>query len=110
MESKTFQVVHQQKTDTQANWERANVNGAKFVPEKGEIIVYQEEDETKSKIKIGNGVTPVNNLKFVGGEGGSVDLSEIEEDIAEIEQTIGDFEGALDRIIEIQNALIGGEE
>lgn len=109
-ESKTYQVIHQQKTDTQANWESANVNGAEYVPEKGELIIYQENGATNSKMKIGNGVSSIKDLGFFGGEGGSVDVGEIEEDITEIKNTIGDFEQALDRIIEIQNSFIGGEQ
>ena len=109
-ESKTYQVIHQQKTDTQANWNEANVNGAEYVPEKGELIIYQETGAIKSKMKIGNGVSSVNDLSFFGGEGGSADVSEIEKDIVEIKETIGDFEAALDAIIEIQNSFIGGEQ
>ena len=107
-ESKTYQVIHRQKTDTQANWDRANVNGNDYIPEKGELIIYQEDGAIKSKMKIGNGILSVNNLGFFGGEGGGADFSEIEDDIAEIKETIGNFETALNTIIEIQNSLIGG--
>lgn len=47
-----------QKNDTSANWKTASNNG--FVPLKGEIIVYTD----LNKIKIGDGVTTVENLEF----------------------------------------------
>lgn len=103
---KEFYVRFQQLTNTEADWKNTN-----FIPKKGEIIIFQEEGDESSKLKIGNGKSALNDIPFFGGQsGGDVDLSEIEENIAEIEQTIGNFEGALARIIEIQNSLIGGEE
>lgn len=57
MANKTFQSRIVQKHDTQANWEKA-IN---FIPLKGEIIVYDDI----SKIKIGDGTTKINDLKFI---------------------------------------------
>lgn len=57
MASKTFQSRIVQKHDTQANWEKAT----NFIPLKGEIIVYDDI----SKIKIGDGTTKINDLKFI---------------------------------------------
>lgn len=57
MASKTFQSRIVQKHDTQANWEKA-IN---FIPLKGEIIIYDDIN----KIKIGNGTTKINDLKFI---------------------------------------------
>lgn len=74
MEEKQIRGRFQQKTDTSQNWEKAGNNG--FIPKKGEIIVYQ--DDTSSKIKIGDGVTNVNILEFSSGE---ADLSFVEEHI-----------------------------
>lgn len=55
----------QQKHDVQANWEKA-VN---FTPLVGEIIIYDpDENNLKSRIKIGDGKTNVNNLIFIGNE------------------------------------------
>lgn len=55
----------QQKHDVQANWEKA-VN---FTPLVGEIIIYDpDENNLKSRIKIGDGKTNVNNLTFIGNE------------------------------------------
>lgn len=56
MANKTFQGRIVQKHDTKANWDKAT----NFVPLKGEIIVY---DDLK-KIKIGDGSTKINDLKF----------------------------------------------
>lgn len=57
MANKTFQSRIVQKHDTQANWEKAT----NFIPLKGEIIVYDDI----SKIKIGDGTTKINDLKFI---------------------------------------------
>ena len=50
-------IIH--KHDTEVNWNKAEG----FIPNKGEIIVY-DIDETHSyeRFKIGDGVTLVNNL------------------------------------------------
>ena len=56
MANKTFQGRIVQKHDTKANWEKAT----NFVPLKGEIIVYDD----LNKIKIGDGNTKINDLKF----------------------------------------------
>ena len=47
------------KRDTEQNWEKAK----NFIPKKDEVIIYDCASTTK--IKIGDGVTKVNNLKFV---------------------------------------------
>lgn len=47
------------KRDTEQNWEKAK----NFIPKKDEVIIYDCANTTK--IKIGDGVTKVNNLKFV---------------------------------------------
>ena len=47
------------KRDTEQNWEKAK----NFIPKKDEVIIYDCDSTTK--IKIGDGVTKVNNLKFV---------------------------------------------
>lgn len=65
MANKTFQSRIVQKHDTEANWKKAT----NFVPLKGEIIVYDD----LNKIKIGDGITKVNDLKFT-----TVNPSEIE--------------------------------
>lgn len=57
MANKTFQSRIVQKHDTQANWEKAT----NFIPLKGEIIVYDDIN----KIKIGDGTTKINDLKFI---------------------------------------------
>lgn len=56
MANKTFQGRIVQKHDTEANWKKAT----NFVPLKGELIIYDD----LNKIKIGDGTTKVNDLKF----------------------------------------------
>lgn len=53
----------QQKYDIEANWKQA-VN---FIPKAGEIIIYAIDQNTSyERMKIGDGVTPVNDLPFYG--------------------------------------------
>ena len=59
----TTRIKH--KTDTSANWAKA-VN---FIPLKGEIIIYSDTYQ----IKVGDGVTKVNDLPFYTVE--RIDLS-----------------------------------
>ena len=53
------------KIDTETNWKKA-VN---FTPLKGEVIVY-DKDSTHSyqRIKVGDGVTNVNDLPFTSSQ------------------------------------------
>lgn len=52
-------VVH--RHGTQANWEKIT----DFIPMKGEIVVYDTDDTyAYERIKIGDGVTEVNQLPF----------------------------------------------
>ena len=65
MTNKNIYSRMQQKHDVQANWEKA----ANFIPLEGEIIVYDpDENNLKSRVKIGDGKTNVNNLTFIGNE------------------------------------------
>lgn len=70
---KEFIARLQQKHDTEVNWKKA-VN---FIPKMAEIIVYDpDETNTKSRFKIGDGETNVNELPFFtssseNGGGGS---------------------------------------
>ena len=53
-------IVH--KHDVAANWAKA-IN---FIPKKGELIVYDPDDEyAYTRIKVGDGVSFVNNLPFL---------------------------------------------
>lgn len=56
MANKTYQGRIVQKHDSSANWAKAT----KFIPLKGEIIIYDD----LNKIKIGDGITKVNDLDF----------------------------------------------
>lgn len=49
------------KHDTEANWAKAE----NFVPKRGELIVYDVDDNyTYERIKMGDGTTNVNELPF----------------------------------------------
>ena len=52
----------QLKHDTEANWNKA-VN---FIPKAGEMIIYDADGTNPVRIKIGDGITVVNNLPFQG--------------------------------------------
>lgn len=52
----------QLKHDTETNWNKA-VN---FIPKAGEMIIYDADDSNPVRIKIGDGITVVNNLPFYG--------------------------------------------
>lgn len=53
-------IVH--KHDVELNWNKAT----NFIPKQGEIIVYDiDSNHSYERIKIGDGVTNVNNLPFV---------------------------------------------
>ena len=52
----------QLKNDTEANWNKAR----NFIPLKGEVIIYSTDDTHPfSRIKIGDGTTPVIDLPFI---------------------------------------------
>lgn len=48
------------KLDTSENWNKAK----NFIPKLGEIIVYEDSNFSR-RLKMGDGVTPVNDLPFV---------------------------------------------
>ena len=63
--SNKFQARVANKNDIAENWAKAE----NFQPLKGEIIIYNKDEETPTpKMKIGDGVTPVNELPFFRGE------------------------------------------
>ena len=52
----------QHKHDTEANWDRAET----FIPKAGELIIYDVDDNFDyPRIKIGDGVKFLSDLKFV---------------------------------------------
>ena len=54
-------IIH--KHDTEINWSKAT----NFKPKQGEIIIYDKDDNYNyERIKVGDGVTLVNNLPFYG--------------------------------------------
>lgn len=76
---KQFNSRMQQKIDTAENWGKAT----NFVPKKGEIIVYSDGGGVGvPKIKVGDGTTKVESLKFITG-----DVSEASETVPGIVNT-----------------------
>ena len=72
----------QNKSDKQVNWEKA-IN---FVPLKGEIIIYEKDENTPNdRIKIGDGETVVSSLPFVETEIDYSLIAEVNEKIENIE-------------------------
>ena len=62
---KKFNARVQHKIDTQENWEKAT----NFIPLKGELIIYDiDANNASRRIKIGDGITTVNDLKFVSAQ------------------------------------------
>jgi hypothetical protein len=63
-------IIH--KHDSQANWtEKRN-----FVPMQGEIIIYDPDNTvTYARVKIGDGVTAINNLPFLMQDSNSGSVS-----------------------------------
>lgn len=52
-------IIH--KHDIEANWNRATT----FIPKQGEIIIYDADNNYNySRLKIGDGVNIINDLKF----------------------------------------------
>lgn len=65
MSEQSIQLINyrmKQKRDSTQKWAVSS-----FVPEDGEIIVYKDENSA-SRIKIGDGQNSLNNLKFITGE------------------------------------------
>lgn len=53
------------KHDTEENWLKAQ----NFIPLTGEIVIYDaDENNTKPRMKVGNGTDAVNALPFIGDE------------------------------------------
>ena len=55
----------QHKHDTEANWNKA----LNFIPKVGEIIIYDiDENHNYPRIKVGDGVKIITNLKFIDAD------------------------------------------
>lgn len=62
MSEKIFNTRIQQKHDTEVNWAKA----LNFIPKAGEIIIYDaDENYNFVRLKIGDGITPINSLGFL---------------------------------------------
>ena len=58
---KTIKSRSVQKNDTETNWKKAT----NFSPKSGEIIIYNKDASCdRPRIKVGDGVTNVNDLPF----------------------------------------------
>lgn len=65
----TLKTRIQNRHDTEANWTTASNATKPFIPLKGEVIVYDPDTtNTSPRVKIGDGVTKVGDLAFVGGD------------------------------------------
>ena len=74
-EIKTFQTRIINKHDTEAKWNEK----IDFIPNQGEIIVYDIDDNHNyERIKIGDGISTVNELLFTGQEE-TITIEEIDE-------------------------------
>ena len=63
MSQKTIKTRIINKNDIESSWLKAT----NFTPEKGEIIIYnKDEKNTQVRLKIGDGTSNVNDLKFIG--------------------------------------------
>jgi hypothetical protein len=66
-----------QKHDTEENWKKAT----NFTPKQAEIIVYDiDNTHDYERYKMGDGITKVNDLPFIGVTRGN-ELSTVEEGI-----------------------------
>ena len=72
MAEKILKARVQMKTDTEENW----LNAIHFIPKNGEIIIYAiDSNHSYQRIKIGDGVTLVNNLPFVNESNDGIEYS-----------------------------------
>lgn len=87
-------IVH--KHDIESNW----LNVTSFVPLKGELIVYDaDENHSYERLKIGDGVTPVNDLPFAD-ENLPENIAYIDEDSSEdivVVETASPYAGTIHR-------------
>lgn len=58
--SKILNTRIQHKTDTTANWDKAT----NFIPLKGELIVYDDNNGQPPKFKVGDGISNIKDLRF----------------------------------------------
>ena len=71
MASNTVKARIQLKSDTEKNWNKAGPKpgSSGFIPLRGEVIIYLADDTHPfSRLKVGDGTTPVTDLPFVAGD------------------------------------------
>ena len=71
MASNTVKARIQLKSDTEKNWNKAGPKpgSSGFIPLRGEVIIYLADDTHPfSRLKVGDGTTPVTDLPFVAGK------------------------------------------
>ena len=76
MATNTIKTRIQLKCDTEANWNKSvlvseggveKTTGTSFIPREGEVIIYKADDTHPfSRLKVGDGVTNVVRLPFIG--------------------------------------------
>lgn len=86
----------QQKMDTSANWKIAGEKG--FVPLKGEIIVYMDDDGSR-RIKVGDSSTNVNDLPFVSTDARTIIVEAVWLTVSHTYQDIKDFVDQGDTVV-----------
>ena len=70
MASNTVKARIQLKSDTEENWNKAGPKSGTrgFIPLRGEVIIYLADDTHPfSRLKVGDGTTPVTDLPFATG-------------------------------------------
>ena len=77
MASNTVKARIQLKSDTEKNWNKAGPKpgSSGFIPLRGEVIIYLADDTHPfSRLKVGDGTTPVTDLPFVAGNSTNSDI------------------------------------
>lgn len=89
MAEKTFNSRTVHKHDIEANWNRAT-----FIPNQGEIIVYDiDAGHEYERFKIGDGVRDINSLPFANGATQSyvdTEIATLSDDISAVSTLVGD--------------------
>lgn len=89
-----------QKHDKESEWLKA----IDFIPLSGEIIVYDEDDNYNYKrIKIGDGITKINDLSFVTN---NPDWNQTDPTKGDYIKNKPDFEGLESKVVDIET-LVG---
>ena len=92
MSEKMLKTRIMNKYDTEANWSKAT-----FTPLKGELIIYAEDENYNYKrVKIGDGVTPLNDLSFHGAY--DEEIQELQAQVDKLEYNTMDNSDKIDKL------------